>query len=329
MRYLIIILIMVTGCNLGPFRKDNKKKKSETSRQLDKISAAMITTYCPLAKENYIKKGGRISKCDSALFGGLLGTACSGIDITPFEKEDEPGKMCRTWECDCYLPETETDNGSDSQYSKDMNTGIQLNLAVNRDQPELVDRIVSYLQTNVLVMCEAIDLVTKASKCILPVDSMGEWLDMQEQELRNPPFRPHPWLVQPQLEFLDFTDHLQILGAIKQGEIYGAVSDISLGQLKRNAESEPNNVLFVAANALYTDGDMTEAATKWLEQCPIDRLPNNHDDWCTPYKWQRGEASTYSNGKRNWDTCPDEELVEHPGVDCAFAGWLILHHWRI
>jgi hypothetical protein len=44
MRYLIIIMLMVvTGCNLGPFRKDNKKKKSGTSLQLDRINAAMIS----------------------------------------------------------------------------------------------------------------------------------------------------------------------------------------------------------------------------------------------------------------------------------------------
>ena len=317
MRLLLLTLIL-TACNWGPFKKDNHKKDIPTSEVLNKINVALTEVYCPKVAAKYIEQKGKFHECDSALFGGLAGVACPGVDILPFEKEGSPGQMCRTWDCDCYDPETKTDNGSDSQYSKDMNVGIQLNLAVNRNEPELVDRIVKYLTDHSLIMCDAINEPTKLSKCVLPPDSMLHWIDMQKGSALY--IKAMAERHKNILGLAGFRRHLSVLEALKEGEIYGGISAISLENLRSAYRSETNNVVYAAAWGLYFQGDMRNAADKWMAQCPIDRLPNNHQDWCADYKFQRDE-----NGA-DWNVCPDENFKEHTGVDCAFAAWIILHN---
>lgn len=315
---LILMTIILTACNFGIFKKDNEKSSVTTSAMLEEIAVSLDETYCFKGQANYIAKKGRIHECDSALFAGLLGVACPGIDISHFE--NEPGQMCRTWDCNCYLPDEGINNGSDSQYSKDMNAGISLNIAVNKNQPELTRRIIDRLQTNNLVLCEAIDDVTWLGKCILPPASMQHWIDIEKN-------MTGVFLTRPRVPlFADYEKHLQVLGAIKEGEIYDAISDVSLINLRVRLDEEPRNVLFMAAHALYTDGDMAEAAAEWLRQCPVNRLPNNHQDWCTGYRYQRGENSTKGDGQKNWDPCPNEPFEEHTGIDCAFSAWVILHN---
>lgn len=317
---IILSLVLLVSCNSGPFAKKNPKKVIETSVFLDRIEQSLTYNYCPRALAKYIDGNGRFHGCDSALFAGLLGIACDGVDMTQFEKLDSPGQVCRTWDCDCYLPATETDNGSDSQYSKDMNSGVQLNMAIRRDQPEFVERIVSYLQENSLVMCEAIDTPTKIGKCILPPDSMIHWLDLLEALKGNP--IPDNNLYPSALTRSGYERHLAVLEVLKEGEIYGAISDYSLSILREQFKAQPENVLYSAAYSLYASGDMRAPAREWLAQCPENRLPNNHQDYCTDYKYQR------DNGQ-DWEACPDEAFKEHPGVDCAFAAWLILHNIEI
>lgn len=315
MKYLVILLI-IAGC-LGYLKHENLKVKVKTSVMLDQIDLALKENYCPKAVAKYIAAGGKFHDCDSALFAGLLGTACPGVDIAPFENEENPGQMCRTWDCDCYLPDTGVDNGSDSQYSKDMNAGLQLNFAVRRVNRDLMQRIVDYLIDNNLIMCDAIDEITFATKCLMPPNTFKEWKDMLAS------FQGTASKLQKKFELTQisgFERHLAVIGAIKQGEIYGGITNVSKDILKANYQAEPNNVVYNAAWRLYSTGDMRDPAEKWLAQCPTDRLPDNHHDWCTDYKFQRDEEGT------DWDVCPERAYEEHPGVDCAFAGWIILHN---
>jgi hypothetical protein len=316
---LLLLFFVLQGCDWGPFRKDNPKEKIETSELLKKIESSLTQNYCPKSLKKYIDQDGKFHKCDSALFAGLLGIACPGVDLTPFENEQSPGQICRTWACDCYNPDTSTDNGSDSQYSKDMNAGIQLNMAVRLNERELVERIIDYLTENNLVMCEAINEITWLSKCILPPASMTHWIDILNKIKEQTPEQEPRIALRKATTKKGFERHLAVLGVLKEGEIYGAISDISLEKLKIHHNAQKNNVVYSAALKLYTDGDMREPASLWLDQCPMDRLPNNHDDYCTDYKYQRDEGP-------NWEPCPDEEFIEHPGVDCAFAAWIILHN---
>ena len=318
----IIFLLLLTSCNWGPFRKDNPKKTVTTTEMLDRIDISLVHSYCPLAVTKFQEADGKIQTCDSALFAGLLGVACPyGVDIGMFEKADSPGQMCRTPDCDCYDPDTETDNGSDSQYSKDMNAGIQLNLSVHLKPVDLIERIVAYLTDHNLVMCEAINEVTWLSKCILPPESMVQWVDLLAKvkgEVPEPEQREKLELTA--IDQKGFERHLSVLGVIKEGEIYGGISDISKAKLRTHFAAEPNNLVYWAAYELYNNGDMREVAWQWLETCPLERLPNNHEDWCTDYKFQRDEEGT------DWAVCPEREFEEHPGIDCAFAAWLILHN---
>ncbi len=290
---------------------------------LDRIDNSLVYSYCPKAVTKFLQTEGKIQKCDSALFAGLLGVACPGVDMTIFEKEDSPGQICRTPGCDCYLPETKTDNGSDSQYSKDMNIGVQLNMAVNLEKKDLVGRIVTYLTDHNLVMCEALNNTTWLTKCILPPTPMQEWQDILKKIQGKPIEGGQETLgLNPTQQFVagGFKRHLAVLSVLMEGEIYGGISDISMATLKKHAKAEPNNLVYNAAYQLYSKGEMRDIAWEWISTCPLERLPNNHEDWCTDYKFQRDELGS------DWEVCPDREFEEHPGIDCAFAAWIILHN---
>ena len=198
-----------------------------------------------------------------------------------------------------------------------MNQGIQLNMAVRNTDRDLMQRIVDYLVDNTLVMCQAIDEITYISKCIMPPETFKQWNDMLAQ-LKSGAV-PKIGREIELTEISGFQRHLAVLGALKQGEIYGGITDLNKDVLKANFQAQPNNVVYAAAWRLYSTGDMRGPAEKWLQQCPLDRLPDNRLDWCTDYKYQRDEGI-------DWEVCPERAYEEHPGVDCAFAAWLILHN---
>lgn len=323
---LIILIFLLQSC--GWFKHENKKREVTTSEKVQAVEAG-LKEYCERAVENYKSKNGRIHGCDSALFAGLLGVACDGVDVQPFEDESAPGKMCRTWECNCFIPpqgdQPAKDNGAKAGYSKDMNAGIMMNQIV-KPVPALIDRIISYLKDNNLVMCQAIDSVTFASRCVMPPTTYNKWIDLQTKiegkqlHLYEPEKEQNSDDAVPKK---DFENHLEVVGILTEEKIYGGISDSSLKKLEAQAARQPNNALFVGAYSRFSKDNLDHAADLWLAQCPLGRFPNNRDDQCTSYRYQRDEESTDSSGQPNWKPCPQEPFEEYPGVDCAFAAWVI------
>lgn len=330
MMRLILILLMVSSC--GAWKKKNQPQENITV--VDKLNAVNdgLKFYCSKIRKNYVDVNGRVAACDSALMGGLAGVACDGVDITPFENESIPGQMCRSWECNCFVAASDGqpkfNNGSNSRYSKDMNAGIMLNQTV-RPIPGLIDRIVKFLVGNKSQICsqdEAIDFETYLSKCVLPPNTMARWFDLQKKfglNLDQFAFSEK----QPEQQLTGrtgFEAHLAVIGIHTEAKIYGAISDISLSELKEHAERQPNNVLYVASYEQFNHGNMEHAADLWLEQCPQTRMPNNRDDYCTDYRYSRDEEETMKDGQLNWKPCPNRTFEEHPGIDCAIAAWAII-----
>lgn len=317
MSMIAFLCIITLGFACGPWKKDNEKKEVLITEKLQAVKSRQMF-YCDEAVKRYKEKKGLIHECDSVLFASLLGVACNGVDIQPFEKE-QTGQMCRDWECDCYV-HGRAENGSKSGYSKDMNQGVQYNMA-KKPVPDLIDRIVGYLKDNNLIMCQAVDSATFASRCVMPPKTYSRWIDIQDKTSFRANLTGSP--DDSLFGKTGFEAHLAVLGVLIEGEIYGAISDISKKELKTQAKREDQNALYQAAHALYESGDMNTAADLWLDQCPAGRLPNNHQDYCTSYRYQRDRIKD-GNINPDWLPCPGETYHEHPGVDCAFAAHLIL-----
>lgn len=329
MKHLALILLL-SSCSWGPWAKDNEKKDVETSEKLASIEIALKDNYCPKAISNYYG-GDRFHGCDSALFAALLHVACGDVELSRYNNGD--GRMCRDWECSCFReeltddPETEKDernNGSDSDYSKDMDVGMRLAMTV-KPEPELIESIVEWLESSNSQMCtEATDEITRISKCVMPPATFNRWkdiLDSAEGQSLTELQDSNDAIGVPK----DFQAHLRVLSILGEGELYGGISDISLKQLASQASREDQNALYEGAEALYTDGDMSRAADLWLKYCPLDRLPTTAD-YCTDYLFQRDYKRDGSVNK-DWLPCDEKKGVRpHPGVDCAFAAWVILHN---
>jgi len=328
---LLIIVPFSISC-----LKDNKPKKNITPQEkLAMIEHGLSNFYCPGIKSKYYDANGKLFEHDSALFAGLAGTSCPDIDVGPFENQNRPGQMCRTWECDSILhgPDGKPiDNGSDSLYSKDMNAGILLNQAV-KPVPDLVHRITSFLNNNRLQMCfmnEALDKFIYVGKCLMPPQTFARWV-LLDKRVNGSEVQHNESLVitgnlpgAPSIEKVGYEAHLAIIGILSEAKVYNAISDQSMNELEHQTMREPKNALYAAAYAMFHNGDMLPAINLWLNQCPLDRFPNNHQDRCIDYLYSRDEGSTNSDNLPNWEPCPQRPYVEHPGVDCAIAGWVIL-----
>ena len=116
-----------------------------------------------------------------------------------------------------------------------------------------------------------------------------------------------------------FQAHLQVIGQLAYGAAYGGISKNGVKLLKDQADRQPWNALYVGAKALYTDGNMADAAGILFSMCPKDRLPTTAD-YCTDYLYQRDRDN------KDWQACPP--VKTHEGTDCAFAAAVILGEVR-
>lgn len=300
----LLIFSLLFGCT-----KDNKTGERPEITELRDRKAL----YCELSESLYNQWEKTLDpKCDAALFTALHGLACGYVSVTQFESEDEPGKLCRRPGCSCYDNWAEGQPGSDSGFSKDMATGLQLFLAT-RPNPGLAERIVEYGKAEKWVVCSADTAAAKAGKCLMSLNIIKRWGKIAEL-----PVDPSQG---SSLIPTEFAAHLQILSALVDNQVYGGISDSSLGAIKAQAEREPNNLLFQAASSRFTGKPSPFwVAKRLIEKFPAEGLPTT-DDYCTPYLYQRDEMR---DGKVNpdWLPCPGKKT--HSGTDFLLAAWVIL-----
>lgn len=305
--------MFITSCNWGPWKKDNEKDEPSVSEQVKTELQDRVNLYCLLSSTKYDENLTTDDSCDAALFTALHGVACDYVEVSQFESKEEAGKLCRRPDCGCYPDK------SKSGFSKDMATGMQLFLSRKPDS-DLTNRIVNYGKSKSWVVCEAVDTQTEVSRCLMSPKIVGRWFDIQSKAegIKLQSEQSGDAFGVP----LDYQAHLQVVGILTEGELYGAISDSSLKALKSQADREPNNLLYRAADARYLEGDTTAVAQALLKKFPADRLPTSAD-WCTDYLYQRDETR---KGKPNndWLPCPEEGHT-FAGTDFLIAAWTLLH----
>lgn len=311
MKHLLFILAL-SSCNWGPWKKDNQPSPA------DPIPALLdrVGLFCALSEQDY-SDNLNVAECDGALFTSLHGLSCGYAGISQFQ--DPNGKLWRSPERTCFA-----EGRSASEFSKDMATGTQLYAAARPAGLErFIDLVIAYAEPRDWVVCDAKDDQTRISRCLMSPKIVGRWYDLQAKyELQDPDREADDGL--PVLT--GFQGHLQMLGILTEWLIYGGVSDISLSTIQKQASREPDNMLYQAMNARFNGGNQRIVAERLLNMFPTNRLPNNHDDWCSTYLFERDKIKKGDQSiSHDWLPCPERELETHPGTDFLTAAWVLLH----
>lgn len=315
-RYLAFIALATHLIGLISCAKENQAKKpdSELPRQELLERAAL---YCDLSKPQY-DDDMNIGTGDGALFTSLHGLMCDYVTITQFEDEKNPGKLCRDPACKYVPPEHKTG------FSKDMAVGMQFNISVKGAEKAFLQRIVDYGVSKSWVVCDANNTVDLISRCVMSPKIIGRWFDLLSgNDLTNLQSEESDdgdaWAVNT-----DFRAHLDIVTILTEWKMYNGISNGSLKTLKAQASRELENLLFQAAHRRFSGEPLGQVGKDLLAKFPADRLPNNHDDWCEEYLYQR---DTMKNGARNpdWLPCPSEEFEEWSGTDFLVVVWVLTH----
>lgn len=311
MKYFIFLLVTITsGC--GWFKKDNKATPSAHISELSDRDA----TYCALSKPIVESHGGTTDEhCDAALFTSLHALQCGYANPGIFE-DGTTGKLCRRPGCTCY-PKQPGLSSSDSGFSKDMATGMQVFYSARPDK-DFAKRVSGYLADNKLTACDAVDAVTLASKCVMSSKIVYRWAQVEklgaERDRDEPSDEP-----QALTGNTEFRAHLDILGILTEYQLYSGISNSSIDTIKEQADREPNNLLYQAMLAKFVKGNQREIAEKLLLKFPADRLPTS-DDWCTDYLYQRDEIRDGGLNK-DWLPCDNKEI--HSGTDYLLVSYIL------
>lgn len=306
MRYaLVLTLLACSAC--GYFRRDQEPKEPVATE----APQALLDTgslYCQLSRPAYQAKGYVHSRCDGAGFTSLYAIGCEGVDLSVFTDED--GKLWRSHGRDCFA------NGdSKSESSRDM---WMMRMIAAWEQQDLawVNQAIAFGEANNWVICEAIDQAYKIGRCTMSPTLYGLLYDMRSR-LKGQTLSLTRDSDDGLPEHHDFEAHLDVLRIYLSGEVKGGITKAEKSLLEIYAKREPKNALFLAVWHRYSDGDQSETYAV-LGLFPQDRLPNDRDDWCTEYLFQR---DMLKDGEPNgdWKPCPAVTIAEHSGTDFNLA----------
>lgn len=300
-------------------------KDEHNDAHFDKSPSVAVTDkrnlYCEKTKADFIAKKWAVDECDGLLFAMLRIAGCGlDIPIETYEDSVEPGKWYRDPAHRCYLASVEGEQGSDSSISKDMYLGLMAGaLSIkSEDNKNILGRTIDYGKSHDWIVGEAKDNVTLLSKCFITPTLQGmlkDALNYQGGALTDvTPADSDAIGVSS-----GFRAHLDVLAILVRGKISGHISALDLNTLKDQAKRQPNNALFQAAKARYDDGDFSQATALLLDvnHWPENSLPNNHDNHCSNYLYQRDEEPD------NWAPCPDRQFKEFDGTDYIFAAAIV------
>lgn len=312
---LALIFVTIFSAGVTSCKRDNRPV--ESTAPSDEL-AAKKAFYCEQGKRVLGERRFMDDRCDSLLYTSLWMTACGEwTDIAQWEDRNTPGKWHRNPDRDCYLAETGP-NGSASSISRDMFLGLWHLLWSKKDGMD-VREIREYGEENNWIMGDAKDNETLLSRCLLTPQLINLLKEMDAklggQVASN--------LVQDNSDDAlpvntGYRAHLDVLRILLQGRVNGGITDSEKETLKKQAERQPNNALYMAAFERYYGG--TKAHSLLLDEAhfPNNRLPNNHEHHCINYLNSRDE------GTSDWQPCVNEPRREHDGTDFVFAAWVAL-----
>ena len=259
------------------------------------------------ALDNY----GFVAGCDGLLFSSLLHFGGYEVDYEQAESQKEPGRWFRSVEKDCY-----SSGRSASTISRDMLLGLALAIWKDRNLGA-AERLLSYSEANNRVIGEAKDTETLLGRAFLSPAIEATYYELRYRlGGENSPRRGY--IPDMSTGLTGFQAHLQALGILLRGAIYGGILDQDLSVLASLRRRQPDNALFQVLYAGFTNGDAQDAIDVLMNETwfPNDRLPESSDR-CESYLWQRDQNSD------DWQPCPEKD-EQHPPVDFMFVSELLL-----
>jgi hypothetical protein len=280
----IVVLTLALACS---------KKPAQSPDQIEPKIKAKAELYKSLHK-GWAHQGG----CDSLGFTALckLAGGCQDVDIYKAEGEAEPGRWYRNESHDCY------DLGqSKSDISKDMFIMLWPYLYATGDKQNLRE-IYDYGKANGWTMGRG-----PLSRTFLTppmVWTLQRMLGFDVGQKSD----------EPVVKKAGFEKHLDAIDLILKAMIGGGLDALQYEEIRKYAEANPRNALFVAVYNKYKDGNQQQAIDILLDEnlFPSDRLPTARDR-CEEYLWQRDLGA-------DWQPCGSDKI--HDGVDFLLAAYV-------
>lgn len=312
----IIPLAICLAVSVACGKKDNEPKPSVLTSGYTELKAK-ADRYCELAYPSYQELGYVHSKCDGSGFTSLHAVACNAvtpIDLSVFS--DDQGKLYRDPKHECFLT-----GESASESSKDMVLMRAISAYIQEDKA-WIDSFLQFAKYRNYVFCEAKNVETKISRCILSPDLKNLLEGASKKLAGENPGEPMEENVERGITDLlpiktGFQAHLEVLKIWISGHVFGGITDSQYSIIKRQAARQPDNALFQAVYATYDDGNMANVIDQlkgMTDYFPDDRLPTSNE-YCTGYLFQRDKDN------KDWAPCSDGET--HSGTDFAFTTFVI------
>jgi len=312
----IFLILFVLGCS-NPFKKDNEPQDPIVVSIED--VKAMQKVYREGVKANLDSYGlwESDSNGDSALFSCLTRVG-GGADFNPgilLSPEGQLGRHASLWDDrqgwikeHCTFPPKEK-KSSCTPVSKDMMSGWNWCLVSYGQEDkdaalELAERVIRFGKDHPVsagptgwMMCTDLDRdemnITQTdwiTRCLMPpavvkdIYRVAKWLGYDcDSDCKA------YMLIGANLPVgaKGYQRHLSNNTQVRNGVVEGALNDNSVRLLKKYAEAEYGNPIYLASYAMFTDGKQ-EKAIKALQRFPSDRLPNS-SDYCSHWVLQRDE----------------------------------------
>jgi hypothetical protein len=322
----------MASCANNPFKKDNTVKDPTP----DQTIKTKWDLYCELSKPSFNEKGFVHGECDGVLFTSLYAVACpnSGAKLEAFEYPDEPGRYSRDPQPEQCWSESEqrakdgNPNRSPTTDSRDGVAGRFIYWWSTKDLAA-IKRAINYLKNNDWYLCPpegAKDQATRFSRCFVNPSLRATFYELAAHLGMDCDEGCKSARAVPQI-FSGTEDgfelHLLVLSILIRGTVQGAINDNQVLLLKKAAQNNPGNALYLAVLHKFTDGDQTETLKLLGDEVvfPTETLPTSAN-YCTEYRYQRDQ---FKSGQANPDWLPCVDTQESKsGTDFSFAAKITL-----
>ena len=268
-----------------------QKKEANPPKQIEPKIKAKAELYMSL-HTGWAHQGG----CDSLGFTALckLAGGCSDAVIT--DAEGEPGRWYRNPGKRCF-----DDGQSKSDISKDMLMMLFPYLYATGDKQNLGE-IYEYGKANGWVMGRG--LISRTLMTPPMIWTLQRMLGFNVPSVNS-----------KEIAKAGYEKHLDAIDLMLKGMIGEGLNDLQYDEIRKYAEANPRNALFVSLYRKYAkDGNQQPVIDILLDESlfPSDRLPTAQDR-CEEYLWQR------DNGP-DWQPC--NQVKTHDGVDFLLAAYV-------
>jgi hypothetical protein len=283
---LISLIFMLIGCQ-------NVRPKSDSSK------LSIEDVYINLIKDKQDADGFiDTNHCDALLHTGLLSVQSIDVNLNAAELNGQWFRRPLSY------PECYTEGKSRSTISRDMLLGVLWYAVANNDLDTL-ERMWDYGTSHAWIMGNNEHTIMNPNMISLLARSI-KYLNGEDYKARHLP------MVYP-TNCEGYVCHLAALQIALNGHIFGQINSYERDYLINIANKNPNNILYAALKAKYTDGDYRQVH-RLLSRYPTTRLPNN-TDWCDDWPVQRDDNDI---GLK-----PCTEDKQHSGGEVLFVLWLM------